>query len=60
MLAIVSGCPRFRYVRGIFDGETDGSLLGSRVFVWGKNELFAAADFLNPVNAQGDVDWAAL
>jgi len=28
---------------------------GSRVFVWGKNELFAAADFLNPVNAQGDV-----
>ena len=28
---------------------------GSRVFVWGKNELFASADFLNPVNAQGDV-----
>ena len=28
---------------------------GSRVFVWGKNELFAAADFLNPINAQGDV-----
>ena len=28
---------------------------GSRIFVWGKNELFAAGDFLNPVNAQGDV-----
>ena len=36
------------------DSEWEVSF-GSRVFVWGKNELFAAADFLNPLSAQGDV-----
>ena len=40
----------------ISDGVTRiGKWLLALVFRLGENELFAAADFLNPVNAQGDV-----
>lgn len=28
---------------------------GSRIFVWGKNELNAPADFMNPLDATGDI-----
>ena len=48
---------RSRYVRVIFDGEMlDRSSPLVQEFLFGeKMRLFAAGDFLNPVNAQGDV-----
>ena len=51
-----SGCLRSHCVRVTFAGEMlDGRSRLGREFLFGGNELFAAGDFLNPVNAQGDV-----